>query len=366
MANRIFDSRPAVLIAGYYGFGNLGDEAILQVLVAKLKGNLDAQLIVLSARPEQTAAELGVAAIDRWSLIAVIKAMRRCRGCIFGGGGLLQNKTSTYSLLYYLAIILLGRFLRRPILLLGQGLGPINGLLSRILTSIVLRYAAPIGCRDEASIAFALQLKVAGRWEGDLIFLGNNPIVQSEITRGKDIVLAIAEPPSGVRSQFIEFLVDVADQFCRDQGGKTILLPFFPAQDRVLACDIAARLNSPHRLIVTTEPAEALSVIAYAGVVISTRLHPLEFAALCGTPLIAIASDPKIANFIAELRSYGGPAIPLYKIKDLPSLKEITPAIKAALSPLFRRNLKESSRQISDKAQQAFIPNLTRLKRLVG
>lgn len=366
MANRVLDSRPAVLIIGYYGFGNLGDEAILQSLVAKLKNNLDAQLIVLSAYPEQTATELEVTAVDRWNPIAVIKAMGRCRGCIFGGGGLLQNKTSTQSLLYYLAIILLGRFLRRPVLLLGQGLGPINGLLSRMLTGIVLRYAAPIGCRDEASIALAAQLKLAGRWEGDLIFLGDHQAVQAEMTPGKDIVLAAAEPPACVRPQFIELLVGIADEFCRDHGGETILLPFFPAQDRALAGDIAARLTAPQRLIITTEPAEALSVIAHAGVVISSRLHPLEFAALCATPLIAIADDPKIANFITELRRHGGPLIPLYKMEDLPLLEEITAAIRVVLSLLFRRDLQESSALISAKTQQAFIPNLTRLKRLVG
>ncbi|MCI2425947.1 polysaccharide pyruvyl transferase CsaB [Candidatus Acetothermia bacterium] len=361
----IREKRSAILIVGYYGYGNLGDEAILQVLVAKLKDGLDAELIILSANPKQTAIELEVAAVDRWSPIALFKAMYRCRGCIFGGGGLLQNKTSTYSLLYYLVIILLGRFLRRPVLLLGQGLGPINGSLARTLTGIILRYVAPIGCRDEESIALASQLKVAGRWEGDLLFLRDQQVIQPEIIDSKDIVLAVAEPPSGVRSQFIELLVNIAAEFCRDHGGEVILLPFFPTQDRRLASDIAARLTSPYRLIVTTDPAEAFSVIASAGVVISSRLHPLEFAALCAVPVIAIAGDPKIANFISELRRHGGPMIPLYKIEDLPVLKEITSALNDTLLPSFRRDLKESCRRISVKSQQAFIPNLTRLQRLV-
>ncbi len=365
MTDHTCDSQPAILIVGYYGFGNLGDEALLQVLVGKLKKNLDAQLIVLSAHPKQTASELDVIAVNRWSPIAIIKAIYRCRCCIFGGGGLLQNKTSKHSLLYYLAIILLGRFLRRPVLLLGQGLGPINGRLSRMLTSIILRYVAPLGCRDDASIALASQLKVAGRWEGDLLFIGEEQVVQPKTTNGKDIILAVSEPPSAVRSQFIALLAGITDEYYRQHGGETILLPFFPAQDSVIADDIAAHLTAPYHLIVTTKPADALSVIANAGLIISSRLHPLEFAALCATPPVAIAGDPKIVNFVTELRDHGGPMIPLYQIEDLPRVEEVTAAIRTILSATFCRDLKASSQRISIKARQAFIPNLTRLKRLV-
>jgi len=56
-----------ILIGGYYGFGNLGDEALLLALLRKMREYLpDAEPVVLSQEPERTAAEYGVEAIDRW------------------------------------------------------------------------------------------------------------------------------------------------------------------------------------------------------------------------------------------------------------------------------------------------------------
>ena len=46
-----------ILISGYYGFDNFGDEAILKVLLEKLK---DCDVTVLSANPRKTFDTYGV------------------------------------------------------------------------------------------------------------------------------------------------------------------------------------------------------------------------------------------------------------------------------------------------------------------
>ncbi|MGA8383888.1 MAG: polysaccharide pyruvyl transferase family protein, partial [Candidatus Cybelea sp.] len=95
-----------MLISGYYGFGNLGDEALLEVIVERLRRDFPAASIeVLSATPKRTAAAYRVDATPRWDWRAVRTAIGRADVVLSGGGGLLQNETSLRSLLYYAAVL---------------------------------------------------------------------------------------------------------------------------------------------------------------------------------------------------------------------------------------------------------------------
>src|SRR6185437_3921635 len=96
-----------ILLSGYYGFGNLGDEALLHVIVTQLRMRFpDLTIEVLSAKPQETAAAAaGVSAIDRWNTREVRAAIERTDLLVSGGGGLLQNATSLRSLLYYVGIV---------------------------------------------------------------------------------------------------------------------------------------------------------------------------------------------------------------------------------------------------------------------
>ena len=75
-----------ITICGYYGFDNLGDEAILEAIVARLHelGFKD-HIVVLSNNPQETARRYGVKAIDRWNLSAIARAMFKTKLFISGG-----------------------------------------------------------------------------------------------------------------------------------------------------------------------------------------------------------------------------------------------------------------------------------------
>ena len=97
---------PRFLLSGYYGFGNLGDEALLAASSAGCDAGYPGTTIdVLSHDPGRTAARLGVEATPRADLRAVRKAIARADVVLSGGGGLLQDTTSLQSLLYYAGIV---------------------------------------------------------------------------------------------------------------------------------------------------------------------------------------------------------------------------------------------------------------------
>jgi polysaccharide pyruvyl transferase WcaK-like protein len=67
-----------VLISGYYGFGNLGDEMLLQVIVDGLRRRFPPVLLeVLSATPLATAASRRVEAVPRWDRRSICAAIAR-------------------------------------------------------------------------------------------------------------------------------------------------------------------------------------------------------------------------------------------------------------------------------------------------
>ena len=95
-----------VLISGYYGFYNIGDEAILKSIIEALRNedpNID--IVVLSNDVEYTKNTYKVNAINRWKLNEIYKELLKCDGLISGGGSLFQDVTSSRSILYYTGII---------------------------------------------------------------------------------------------------------------------------------------------------------------------------------------------------------------------------------------------------------------------
>jgi polysaccharide pyruvyl transferase CsaB len=116
-----------LVIAGYYGFGNWGDEAALAVLIRYLREALPhARIVVLSHDPAQTARLHGTEAINRWNLFEVHRALARASGFLLGPGGLLQDVTSARSLLYYVGLVRLAQHYHLPTYLIGQGIGPLR------------------------------------------------------------------------------------------------------------------------------------------------------------------------------------------------------------------------------------------------
>ena len=76
-----------VVLSGYFGFDNVGDEAILFSIIRALR-NLEPtiEITVLSNNPAETAATYGVNTVNRWNIAEVRAALKSADGLISGGG----------------------------------------------------------------------------------------------------------------------------------------------------------------------------------------------------------------------------------------------------------------------------------------
>ena len=110
-----------LVISGYYGFDNAGDEAMLLAMVGAFRSmepSLD--ITVISGNPADTRQRYGVSAVHRLNLWGIIRAIQRCDLLISGGGSLLQDVTSGRSIFYYLGIMQLACWMGRRIMLYAQ------------------------------------------------------------------------------------------------------------------------------------------------------------------------------------------------------------------------------------------------------
>ena len=95
-----------IVLSGYYGFDNIGDEAVLYAIITALRNEIEnVELTVLSNNPEKTKALYGVSSVNRWKIPEVIKAIKQADLLVSGGGSLLQDVTSSKTVPYYLAIV---------------------------------------------------------------------------------------------------------------------------------------------------------------------------------------------------------------------------------------------------------------------
>src|SRR5690606_10000284 len=170
-----------ILLSGYYGLGNLGDEAILAGLAGALRERGHAPL-VLSGDPAATEAEHGLLARHRTR--GLLGALASADVVVSGGGGLLQDKTSARSLSYYLWIVRLARWFGRPVAVYGQSFGPLSPA-GRARVQRELR-GVPLFLRDQQSLRLAADLGLDASLVGDAALLLERPRPQGGTRRGAE------------------------------------------------------------------------------------------------------------------------------------------------------------------------------------
>src|SRR3989442_10860550 len=137
-----------IVVSGYYGFGNGGDEAVLEAIVGALRARIpQAQMVVLSAAPDQTKSLHGVAGVSR--TMGALPAMAGADLFISGGGTLIQDATSARSALYYLGLLGLATVLARATMVYAAGVGPLRGGWVRALAPRGLKRVTLLTVRGE-------------------------------------------------------------------------------------------------------------------------------------------------------------------------------------------------------------------------
>ena len=307
---------PKVVISGYYGFDNCGDEAVLLAIVHCLRELLpDIRITVLSGNPQKTRELYAVEACDRWNPLKVAFEIISCRVFISGGGSLLQDVTSARSLRYYLALIRLASVFRKRIMIYSQGIGPLTASKSRTGVFKALNRCHTITVRDEHSAELLRELGIKHDIHvtcDPVMAFSRDDIDVSEIkdelndigvidrSGEKQKPLLVAAVRQWGDNSHIPPIAKLLDIQARN-GWDVLLVPAHYPNDMESLNEIANLMTEqPYILDKCLTASQFLALTVLASRVFSMRLHGLVCAFATGAPMLGLSYDPKVDAFMEQ------------------------------------------------------------------
>lgn len=281
-----------VLLCGYYGFGNLGDELLAHSLIALLErqGISRERIAILSACPEESRKTFGVEAFDRWSPWAIFRALSRSGSLVLGGGGLFQDTTSLRSPFYYWAIVRMATFLGCTPWCFGQSVGPLKTRWGRWLARNAMKRCASRYVRDERSHALLAQWGLESGISPDLVI--SMPVKKPEDSKGY-ILVNIRSWSGNLPERFAGVVADLSRK-----TGTPLLGVALVGDDLHIMEDLKARGFLPGDMAVRfLEPGNLSEVLGQGALAVGMRLHFNVLALIHGLSCIAVPYDPKVEAF---------------------------------------------------------------------
>ncbi|MBQ9269361.1 MAG: polysaccharide pyruvyl transferase CsaB [Oscillospiraceae bacterium] len=304
--DRAMHPRKSVVVSGYYGYGNMGDDAILQQICRKYGSDCD--LVVLSRHPEETEQKYRVTAINRFSPMRVCRELKHCDALLSGGGSLLQDHTSSRSLWYYLWVLRKALRYGKRVVVYANGVGPISHKHNQKLTARTLAAVDSISVRDEESERVLRRIGVQKE-----ILVTADPVFEMEAQPeavGEACLKAEGIPMD--RPLIAVALRDLTKKQCGTMAGyldavcrENRLIPvFFCMQedpDRRTAQQVAALMQQPAYILQGIYSAEqTIAMMGHMRLAVGMRLHMLIFAAVAGVPIVGFSVDPKLESLLEE------------------------------------------------------------------
>jgi len=297
-----------ILLSGYFGFGNIGDEMIHSVIRQRLK-NKDLEIVSLVKNPRNDEE------IDRANLKDVYKAIKSSDVVISGGGGLLQDKTSSKSFFYYLSIIWLAKKMGKKAVVFAQGIGPVEKNLNKKLMGRVINMADLVTVRDNNSKELLLECDVTKQINvtADIAFL--YPFEENEEKKEEYVLISFGKhttnPPLELLGEIVNYIKEKTNQ-------QVLLSTLFPGRDKEIIEGVANLTDT--KIAETSSIEKTISIFSNSIFAIGTRYHSLVVSTMKQIPSLGLSYDPKV-NSLAEEVSI--PVLPYNSSLNLDKFKMV-------------------------------------------
>lgn len=280
-----------VLLFGYYGENNLGDDLLLESLINALQSKF--LLGILVRKGTNLGSNFKFRVFNKFSL-DLLKGILWSDVVVGGGGGLFQDKTSFRSFYYYLLIVLLSLILKRKVFLLGQSFSPLKNRFHEFILKEILNHCEDIYVRDSLSKDY-------------LVKIGINP---AKIKLSTDLSLLIDFPNYELEAnilglnlrQWYNFKGIDLENLVTQLLKKFEKIYFFSMQphDSKLYYEILRNYKSKTMLISANDP-DFWRYFSSCRLFIGMRLHSCIISMSLGIPFVAIVYDEKVKAFCKEI-----------------------------------------------------------------
>ena len=321
--------RRSVIVSGYFGANNLGDELILRSIADGIENSQKKLRIkVASQNPEATEKLHGLPAFDRTDIDHADEAAASSIGVILGGGGLWHDytfrsnggtagifKSAKYSLGGFAILPLLAKMYGRAFHVFGMGVGPLEDEEARRFVSFLGGLADSITVRDKQSKNI---LEEISGWEKEVIAAPDacfaldieEPVIPNqikEILNDYDLLAVNVRPwKKHNEEEFIHRLALGIQNVVSRRKLALVGIPFQGgnAVDRKTISNLFSKVEVDCPKIVlewTGQFEKVFSVIQAGRAVLAMRLHANLIAHRLGKPAIGLCYDPKVANHFDAL-----------------------------------------------------------------
>jgi len=313
-------------ITGSYGGLNLGDEAILQSIIAQLRKDLPKlEITVFSRDAEDTKRRHQVeraVPVRKLSRAEVTPEVERLDLLILGGGGILYDADART----YLREVQLAREKRVPVFVYAIGAGPLTHAAAQAAVRENLADVAVVTVREKSAHRV---LEESGLHRDDVVVTADpalllkpeplpRGVLRQEGLEGHRRLIGMSVREPGVAAPDLDekvyhALIANAADFMVDRYDANVV--FVPMERSVLDTQhshavIAKMLRAQRATVLKGEysPGQILSFMGKLDFALGMRLHFLIFAAIQGTPFVALPYAGKVSGFLEAL---GVPAPPL-------------------------------------------------------
>ncbi len=324
-----------LFIAGYYGFGNTGDETILASMLADLRRQREnLEITVVSGNPAETEIMHRVRSVLWTDTVGISRAIQKTDLIILGGGGIFHDQfgfpeqyllTRNHSgISFYSGFALLAAMYQKPLMLYAVGVGPLLSEAGRQLTKISFDASNVATVRDVESYEVMEKLGL----EHANIQVTVDPAfnLEPDIQRARKILQTAGLPSRDgapliavcVRfwdihvslEEWQKKLAQALDRFVEQVDGEILFIPFQNSEatadvnDVAIALAIRGMMRNPDRSSILNKeyPPETVSgLIAACDFVVGMRYHSVIFSIMNGKPLVGLAYDPKVRHILRQV-----------------------------------------------------------------
>jgi polysaccharide pyruvyl transferase CsaB len=307
---------PAIGISGSFGGLNVGDEAILTVMLEQLRQAIPGvELTVFTRNVGHTRANHQVERVidARESLRdELVEAVERLDVLLVGGGGLLYDDEAEL----YLHLPRIAQHLGVRTATYAIGAGPLQRRPDRHAVAEVLNRMAAVTVRDARTRRLleevGVEREIAVTADPALLLTDgaapSGALEREGIAAERRFVGVSVREPGGAAADleqplYHRLLAHAAD-FVADRFDADLLFIPMERHDVGHAHRVIAEMGLPERARVLTGsygPREMLGIAGRLDMAIGMRLHFLIFAALCGVPILGLPYAPKVSSFLHQL-----------------------------------------------------------------
>ncbi|MEO1132863.1 MAG: polysaccharide pyruvyl transferase CsaB [Cyanobacteria bacterium J06639_1] len=300
-----------VVLAGYYGFGNGGDEALLTSALQMLPDG--AQPIVLSPVPKATSDTYGVASLNRWDGLGIQRLFGVADAFVWGGGSLMQDRTSWRNPLYYGGLMGLAQRSGLITIAWAQGIGPLEKSWTRWITRSCLQRCTAVSVRDRGSSKLLDEWNVPHVLAPDPVWaLTASDVPNLQFSEHPSIGVALRSHPL-LTDERLSLIREALGQLQTKTNARILLIPFQPRADLAIAQHLHQHLGEHSQILELSDPRQLKGALGHTSLTIAMRFHGLVMAAAEGIPIFGLSYDPKVDRLLQALDAPG------WDLADLPT-----------------------------------------------